>query len=228
MRAAGTRAPRSRAGRRRDERRASRTRAGRRRRNESRSRRVIIPRRRSVISRRGRRVIISRRRRGRRDVNRAGIGRVKEGSAPEIQRNAEVGGSRLDRNAQRSDRDGADEKRSSERASETTFDGSFHRGSPLKVGKRRARRFERAKRKSTKASRNGLRRGRLTYRMRRVSVSTRKSAKKVPNFSFSLKFFSSAPAKAKKNAVRPVTSRAAAFAGEIALRRSVRASSEGF
>lgn len=142
-RAAGVRAAGTRAGRRRDERRASRTRAGRRRRNESRSRRrVIIPRRRSVISRRGRRVIISRRRRGRRDVNRAGIGRIKESSAPEIQRNAEVGGSRLDRNAQRSDRDGADEKRSSERASETTFDGSFHRGSPCKVGKRRARRFE--------------------------------------------------------------------------------------
>lgn len=139
----------------------SRRRRGRR--NETRSRRIIISRRRSDVSRgRGRRIVIPRRRRGRRDINRAGIGRVKEGTAAEVQGNAEIGGFRLDRNAQRSDRDGADEERSSERASETAFDGSFHRGNPRKVGKRSNDRFERAKWKIDASAATGKRRGRLS------------------------------------------------------------------
>lgn len=126
------------------------------RRSEARSRRrEVKTRRRSDVSRRRRRrIIIPRRRRGRRDVNRARIGRVKEGTASEVQRNTELGGFRLGRNAQRSDRDGADEKRSSERASETAFDGNFHRVNPRKVGKRRSRAASKERNeKSTEAPR---------------------------------------------------------------------------
>ena len=175
-RASGARAARSR-------RRSDMSRRRRGRRNETRSRRIIISRRRSdVTRRRGRREVISRRRRGRRDINRAGIGRVKEGTAAEVQGNAEIGGFRLDRNAQRSDRDGADEERSSERASETAFDGSFHRGNPRKVGKRSNDRFERAKWKIDASAATANVANALFSCTRRFSISTRKRRKKLPVF----------------------------------------------
>ena len=150
------------------------------RRNETRSRRrEIVTRRDDVSRRRGRRVVISRR--GRRDVNRRPrIGRVKEGTATKIQRNAEIGGLRRDRNAQRSDRDGADEERSSERASQTAFDGSFHRESPRKVGKRRSSRFGEGV-KSTKPATANVANAFLPC-MRRLFISTRRRAKKLPFF----------------------------------------------
>lgn len=178
--ASGTRAARSRASVRRADMRARR----RLRRSETRARRrVIIPWRRGVISRRRlRREVVTRRRRRRRDVNRARIGRVKKGTASEVQRNAEVGGFRLDRNAQRSDRDGADEKRSSERASETAFDGSFHRLYPRKVWKRRSAPLRKSEMENRRKRRDDERSERLALLYASTCRFDALDAEKSPDF----------------------------------------------
>jgi len=163
------------------------------RRSETRSRRrIMVARRRSVISRRrGRREIITRRRGRRSDVNRARVGRVKEGTAPEIQRNPEIGGLRLDRNAQRSDRDGADEKRSSERASETAFNGSVHRLHPRKVGKRRLKPLRKSEMENRRKRRDDERRERLALLYASVFRFDAARGEKSPDFfDFARNFFS--------------------------------------
>lgn len=163
--------------------RAARSRASVRRADMRARRRVIIPWRRGVISRRrGRREVVTRRRRRRRDVNRARIGRVKKGTASEVQRNAEVGGFRLDRNAQRSDRDGADEKRSSERASETAFDGSFHRLYPRKVWKRRSAPLRKSEMENRRKRRDDERSERLALLYASTCRFDALDAEKSPDF----------------------------------------------
>ena len=155
----------------------------RRRRSETRSRR------REIVTRR--RCVISRRRGRRRDVNRARVGRVKEGTASEIQRNPEIGGFRLDRNAQRSDRDGADEKRSSERASETAFDGSVHRLHPRKVGKRRLKPLRKSEMENRRKGRDGKRRERLALVYASTFRFDATRAEKSPDFfDFARNFYS--------------------------------------
>ena len=138
-----------------------------------------------------RREIVTRRRGRRRDVNRARVGRVKEGTAPEIQRNPEIGGLRLDRNAQRSDRDGADEKRSSERASETAFDGSVHRLHPRKVGKRRLKPLRKSEMENRRKRRDDERRERLTLLYASIFRFDATRGEKSPDFfDFARNFFS--------------------------------------